>query len=85
MRNSPLWTCVELTSYPFNIPKKFDLECDPDMKYKFAYLGMSYNVSMCIGAVFIGGFLDRLGRKFTIIMGGSAFLLTLICMYYVDD
>lgn len=55
------------------------------MKYKFAYLGMSYNVFMCIGAVFIGFLLDRFGRKFTIIMGGCAFLVILTCMYFVDD
>jgi fucose permease len=53
-----------------NITRYFDLECDEYMRIKFASFGMGYNISMCLGSLLIGLFLDKLGRKFTMVVGG---------------
>lgn len=59
----------------------FGLECDPNMREKFAYIGMLYNIGMVIGSAIIGYILDRIGRKKTILIGGVCVLVGLLGVY----
>lgn len=62
---------------PYNMIQRFNLECDPMMRQKFAYIGMLYNLGMVVGAAIIGYILDRIGRKKTILIGAVCVTLGL--------
>jgi len=40
------------------------------MRIKFASFGIGYNILMCFGSIIVGFFMDKFGRKFTIVGGG---------------
>lgn len=56
----------------------FNLDCDPDLRVKFSLIGSLYNMGMLFGSSTIGYLTGKIGRKYTILIGGLCVAIGLI-------